>query len=428
MNLHELLQKALLNARAICDQAEKESRDFTAEERNQIEGYLKEANDLKEQIKAAEGDANLRKAVLDFAAAFEAEPGKGSGQPTPAAKRGTIGERFVNAPEWKAWLKSMGGRVPEKGRIAGVPPVEYKDLLGQFMRRKELITGESDTSAGAFVQTDYTGIYEPLGRYDLNVLNLVQRRTTTSDLVHFVRQTTQITQATPVAEANVTEYSGATGEVSGEKPEGTSKWEAVTEPVKTIAVWIPATRRALADVGQLRGLIDQELRSDTYEELEDQILNGDNIGENFHGILNTAGILTQAWNADILTTTRQAITTLLVTGRSRPTAWVFNPLDWEQVELMQDTTGRFYGNGPFSQGPMTLWGVPVAQSQSIDEGTFLLGDWRKAILWDREAATITVSDSHEDFFIRNMVAILCELRAALGVIRPSGFVVIEEGS
>jgi HK97 family phage major capsid protein len=199
-------------------------------------------------------------------------------------------------------------------------------------------------------------------------------------------------------------------------------FEKVHATVKTIAVYVGATKRALSDAAQIRGIIDQELRDDLNEELEDQVLNGDGIGENFTGLLNTAGVLTQAFNATILTTCRQAVTTLQVTGRARPNAWVFNPTDWETVELLQDGVNRYYGNGPFSQGPTQLWGYPVVTSQSKAAGTAILGDWRKAVIWDREQASISVTDSHDDWFIRNMIAILAEMRAAFGVIRPSGFV------
>jgi HK97 family phage major capsid protein len=72
-----------------------------------------------------------------------------------------------------------------------------------------------------------------------------------------------------------------------------------------------------------------------------------------------------------------------------------------------------------------LWGVPVVQSFFQPQGTAWLANWRKAVLWDREAATISVSDSHSDFFIRNMVAILAEMRAAFGIIRPSAFVEVD---
>lgn len=78
-----------------------------------------------------------------------------------------------------------------------------------------------------------------------------------------------------------------------------------------------------------------------------------------------------------------------------------------------------------AQGPRTLWGVPVAQSFFQTQGTGWLGNWRKMVLWDREEGNISVSDSHEDFFIRNMVAILAEMRAAMGVIRPSAFVEVD---
>jgi hypothetical protein len=40
-------------------------------------------------------------------------------------------------------------------------------------------------------------------------------------------------------------------------------------------------------------------------------------------------------------------------------------------------------------------------------------------------ATITATDSHSDFFIRNIIAILAEMRAAFGIIRPSAFVEVD---
>lgn len=420
MNLREQYRKLLSDARAIAAKAEAEGRDFTADEKQQIENLLTEAKTVKAQIEKAESDASLRKQLDELGALFE-DPQEPPTQPT---RKGTIGEQFVNSPQWQGWMKQMGGRVPEGARGVQSPPVKFKTLL------KELITGASDASAGAFVETDYTRIYEALGRYPLTLFDLISRRTTTSDLVHFVRQTTQVQEAAGVPEANVTTYSGATGEISGLKPEGVSRWEPVTTPVETIAVWIPATKRALADVAQLRGLIDQELRDDCLEELEQQMINGTGIGGQLTGLANTAGVLAQAWNVNLLTTTRQAITTLLVTGRQTPTAWLIHPQDWETVDLLQDAQNRYYWQGPRGTGPAQLWGVPVVQCQSLTQGTGYLGNWRKMVLWDREEATITVSDSHEDFFIRNMVAILCELRAALGVIRPSAFVEVpfESGS
>jgi HK97 family phage major capsid protein len=129
--------------------------------------------------------------------------------------------------------------------------------------------------------------------------------------------------------------------------------------------------------------------------------------------------------SDILVTTRKAITNLLMNGKQVPSAFVLNPEDWETIELLKDSEGRFRWGGPIARGPKTLWGVPVAESFFQPQGSAWLGNWSKAVLWDREQANISVSDSHADFFIRNMVAILAELRAAFGVIRPTAFVEVD---
>jgi HK97 family phage major capsid protein len=45
-----------------------------------------------------------------------------------------------------------------------------------------------------------------------------------------------------------------------------------------------------------------------------------------------------------------------------------------------------------------------------------------AQLYDREEASIRISEQHSDFFIRNAIVILAEQRLALAVKRPEAFV------
>jgi len=416
--LKEKLQKLLLDASAVCARAEGEDRDFTADERQKVANLLEEAGKVKKQISEKEGDAQLMQQISIMGEALEmGQTPSGRADSVPAGRGKTLGEQFVGAKAFQDWYAHVapGGRISMSAQGLTSPPVEFKTLL----------TGDSSTSAGAFVETDYTGIYEALGRQELTVRGLISLRQTGSDLVEFVRQTAKVTQAAVVPEANVTDYAGSTGEISGEKPEAAMAFEQVTAAVKTIAAWIPATKQALSDAAQIRGIIDQELRADLEEELEDQIINGSGVGTDFTGILATAGILAQAWDTDILTTARKAITTARVTGRVRPTAWLLNPEDWETIDLLTAADGHFYFGGPQRMGVKTLWALPVVESETLTQGTGLLGDWKKAVLWDREQASIQVSDSHADFFIRNMVAFLAEMRAAFGVIRPSGFVEVD---
>jgi len=411
MSIKEKYTALMQEAKAIAEQAVAEDRGFTEDEKTRVNGMIEDAKKLKDSMQIAEQLSDMEKGLE----AIKEKKQKFGG---------SIADQMMSDEQFKLWYKTVApnGVISESRKGLISPAVEIKNL-GMF--KKDLITGSDANSAGAFITAENTGIYEAIGRYPTVLRNLISIRETNSDAVEFVRQTAQVTQAAPTAEANVTDYNAYTGEISGEKPEGAVTYEKVNEPVKTVAVWIPATKRALSDAAQIRGMIDQELREDLADELENQLFNGNGVGENFTGIANQAGTLLETFDTDIIKTTRHALTTLRVTGRQNPTAWVFNPADWENVELLKDAENRYYYGGPVAAGPKTLWGVPVVESFHAQAGSAWLANWRKAVLWDRQQATISMSDSHADFFIRNMIAVLAEMRAAFGLIRPSAFVEVK---
>jgi HK97 family phage major capsid protein len=284
------------------------------------------------------------------------------------------------------------------------------------------------------VQTERQNILELLGRPTLTLRDLVSVRQTGSDSVEYVRQLTQPLSAATVAEATSAAAPTAPGTAGalvpavggGYKPEGAITFEKVTASVKTIAEWIPATKRSIADAPQLRSLIDQELKADLAQVEELQMLNGDGSGENLTGILQTSGIQTQAASATVdgldplLETTLKAKTKARVGGRTVPNGYLLNPIDNERIQLAR------LAKNPANEGTAgaipTLHGLPVVESENIAAGTALVGDFKRAVLWDREQASVSVTDSHADFFIRNLVAILAEERVAFGVTRPKAFV------
>jgi len=421
------LQKAMKAASDVCDMCEKENREFTAEERSFITSALGDAANLKKQLKQLESDEAMRGQIEAFA---EGAASAKSRTAEKAAKRdyfngdierNTIGAAFTESPEFQKWLSEVApsGRVAEKSRVQS-PAMQVKRLS-----RKALVTGESNTSAGAFVETDYTGLYGSLGTFPLTVADLFSQGQTTSDLVHFVRQTRESDESEAVPESNVTKYTGATGQVSGEKPEGTIAFEPVTTPVRTIAVWIPATKRALADVPFIRSIIDGSLLRDLAVEKERQLLYGNGVGENLTGIASTPHTLVQPFDTRIDITARRAVTALQVVGRTSPTAWLMNPYDWETFDLLEDNEGRYVYGGPKALGQKVLWGAPVVISHLQPQGTAWLANWKDGFVWDREQANISVTDNHSDFFIRNMIAILAEERLAFGVLRPQSFIQVD---
>lgn len=428
------LQKAALvhtqKAREIIEaNADKSPSEWGDNTRVDYDTAIKAAKDLLDQIKVAKQDL----AILDQAKSLAGEIGEpavgdldAQGNRPIRERVKSLGLQVVESPEFKAMLKPFtsadgGIRIGEKTRIQS-DPISIKGLF----------VGGTDTSAGAFVVNEQTGIVEMLGRKELKIRDLISVRRTGSDTVEYVEQTSHTNAAAVVAEATSSaapQAPAGTGQADlvrdangGYKPEGSWAFVRRTAVVKTIAEWVPATKRALADVAQLEGLINDELRADIAEAEEEQILAGDGSGENFTGIRNWSGIQTQAFSTDIFETIRKAITKARYVGRVNPNAVVISPATAEIIDLAKDLNGAYRYGGPQSIGPRTVWGVPTVVSETQADTDVLVGDFSKAVLWDREDTTVTISDSHADFFIRNMVAILGEERAAFALTRPKAIV------
>ena len=420
--LVEQIKASLKSARDIAERAEKDGdRDFTDAERAEVQAKMTEAGELKKRLDQAKADEKMRAAIADLGDGIglvDDPAGKGakrtpSGLIIPDGKK-SIGQHFIESAEYQDLLKSAPNGQFQKNQRVQSRPVGFKDL----------ITGASQTSAGALVQEDWRGLQVGLDAFQrpLRLRDVVTPGTTSSDTVKYARITGTTNNAAPVPEAT------ATSGTSGTKPESGLTLAEVTTPVKTIAHWIPITKRALSDAAQVRTLIDAFLRYGLEEELEDQMISGDGTGENFEGLANVSGIQAQPFDTDALVTTRRAKTLVRTVGRSVANAYLINPVDLEDIDLLKDGNEHFYFGGPAAAGgAQTLWGVPVVETEAVPAGTAYVGDFRKAILWDREQASITVSDSHADFFVRNMVAILAELRAAFGVLKPNAFVEIDLG-
>ena len=93
---------------------------------------------------------------------------------------------------------------------------------------------------------------------------------------------------------------------------------------------------------------------------------------------------------------------------------------------MQDGNMHYYMGGPVAAGGnTTMWGLPVVESEVLERGSAWVGDFTKAVLYDRQQASIAVTDSHANFFVRNLVAILAETRVALAFLQPAAFVQVE---
>jgi HK97 family phage major capsid protein len=149
----------------------------------------------------------------------------------------------------------------------------------------------------------------------------------------------------------------------------------------------------------------------------DQLLNADGTGTNTLGFLNAPDLQSQA--ISLIETN----TDFFATGI------VVNPTDWTTIELLKDDNGRYLVGqltvpdefGRLRTAP-ALWGRPIAVSKSLAQGSVLVGAFATASqLFRRMGLLIEATNTDQDDFIKNLVTIRAELRAALAIYAGAAF-------
>jgi HK97 family phage major capsid protein len=429
----EQLEKLVHDMEELADACD-EKGTFDGEDQSRMLQMAADAKRLKTELVVQGETSGTLDETKTFLASLGSNPdadettkiaGK-NGIPGSIAAGRTMGQTFVESDAYQKFLSdySQGGIIPNSTKGIRSQPMQ----LAGF---KTLITGVSATSAGALTENQrYAPITDLVGERELTIRDLCTKGTTTTDTVEYVRVTSKTNNAAPVAEATTAALpaaptpAGAEITAGGYKPESALALEVVSTTVKTLAHWIPITKRAAADAGQVRTMVDNFLRYGLKEEEEDQILNGSGSGENLTGILNSSPLTVGSAGTD-LDAVVDGIRTVRVTGRRRPTGMVVHPNDWFSTGflLAKDSAGNYLIGDPGQSidAVRSLWGLAVVVTEAMTENTILIGDFRFAVIWDREQAAISVSDSHADFFIRNLLAILAEERLAFGVLDPQAF-------
>jgi HK97 family phage major capsid protein len=116
-----------------------------------------------------------------------------------------------------------------------------------------------------------------------------------------------------------------------------------------------------------------------------------------------------------------------------------HPSNWLASRLLRDgaggTVGGYFGAGPFGVAAQnagaaglfgqTMWDLPVALSTTVGLGTAIVGGFSTAAqIARRGGPTVEASNSHDDYFVKDLVSIRAEQREALCVFRPAAFTVV----
>lgn len=342
----------------------------------------------------------------------------------------SLGAQFIESPQYGA-VKSADGR----GGSWSSGTVELKGWSAAAGVKTLLSEGTSGTPGPGYapiqnptVLPGVTGIlFQPL-----TIADLIPSGTATTPLIRYLVETAVTNAAAATAEGSL-------------KPESGIAFGKVDETLHKITTFLPVTDEMLEDYAQIQAYIDARLTLFVKIQEETQLLRGDGTGSNLVGILNRAGLAPTVGAKGSVVPAGQtaavgsyaspaadndmdaiyrAITQVRVTSFLEPDAVVIDPAAWATIMLSKNAQGQYYAGGPFmglGTAP-SLWGKPVTSTTAMPANTALTGAFAQACqLFRKGGLTVEASNSHADFFQRNMTAIRAEERLGLAVYRPGAF-------
>lgn len=381
--------------------ASAKDRDLTDDESTEVDKHLAEVKSYDEKIAAQAKSAEQRQALVGLEP-DEPKPIKKDDKPAR-----TIGEFVVKS----GFATQVKDRATSGGKWSVSSP-EFKAAGDPLL--------ESDISGGLAVQ--YGGVLETKYR-KLTVANLMSSGTLSQPTLTYWQQGTLTGDVGTVAE-------GAA------KPNLNFDFGTVTETLAKIAGVTKVSDEMTQDADFMVSIVRSQLLQRLALIEEDQLLNGNGTAPNVSGILDRSGVQTDATVAGL--TAKKALDgilhaiTLVETGSFIPAdGIVINPEDYELVRLGIDGNSQYYGGGPFTGAygndgfslQPGLWTLPTVVTPAIAQGTVLVGAFRTgAQVFRKGGVRLESTNSNEDDFKKNLVALRVEERVGLAVYYPTAFV------
>jgi len=357
-----------------------------SEKSAEYEAIDKDVKALLEQHAALKGTQDAMKAF------------NGAGDTQEATEAKSPGEEFIQSKGFQNVLEAPGQK-----RSTG--NVELKTTL---------------TLSGA------AGVVFP--QYSQQVVQLRFQRLTIADLLPS-GQMSGGSLIYPV-ESTFTNAAATVAE-GGAKPASTLAITNVTENIKKIAHTIKISDETLQDALAVRSYVDGRMVLGVQIKEEQQIYAGAGSGSQLTGITQRSGLQTaQAKGTDAaVDAIFKQITNIRKNAFLEPDGIVIHPTDWMNLRLTVDSNGNYYAGGPFTGAYGTnmpvvdsLWGLRVVVTTAATAGTALVGAFaQSAQLFRKGGLTVEATNSNEDDFLNNLVAIRAEERILLAVYYPAGF-------
>lgn len=335
--------------------------------------------------------------LADRVAAMEQKLTSGGGE---GDRELSIGEQFTKSDGFKALAegRQSRARLNIKTAIINQQPVNTSQPLVQGDRLQGIVA---------------------LPNRILHMRDLLPVGRTNSNLIEFAKENVFTNNAGPTISGSPEQVENVT------KPESAITFTLATEPVRTLAHFIPASTQVLSDSPMLESYINGRLMYGLKLKEDTQILTGTGINGQLQGLYtnrtaySVSSPMIATTKLDVL---RDAVKQAQV-SEYMPTAIILNPIEWYKLETAKDSQGRYLFANPQAQSQPMLWGLPVVVTNSLTANTFLVGAFDMAAqIWDRQDAVVEMSLEDSTNFQKNMVTIRCEERLAVTIYRASALI------
>ncbi len=406
--------------------------DLTDDQKAEVLELTKEIEGLKTDQAEAEAAVVLEQEVRQASDAVSPvdEPAQTdtraavTHEPLPS-----MGKQFTDSDAYKKFFGPSGS----------TPSGDWNTGSVDLSTKATMTSGGTISGYGPFQQFVPGVVETPTEQ--LTVADLLPSNTATAPQIQFFRESLATNSAAGVAEA-------------AGKPESVLDFTPESNSLTKIATYLPVTDEMLEDAPAIQNYINSRLAMFIRTEEEQQILRGvgtssnevegfiDNFALNRVGSATVTGTAVANKGTAIYGDFLQIMNNQRGSSQMDPDALIVHPSMFGTLINRFDTAGQYYGGGPLSpglyggglnagsnrlsQGGVSLWTVPIYVTTQVGVGTALLGNFSQgAALWRKGGISVSASNSHSDFFKKNLTAIRAEERLALTVYRPEAFTVIK---
>jgi HK97 family phage major capsid protein len=331
----------------------------------------------------------------------------------PAA---SLGDAFVKSAGYKA-LQQRG----LKGNWT-TGPIEFGTKLGDGGSPALQVVSEAGnapfTAATNYNPQILPGVQGPVEQR-LTIADLLGQGTTGSNAIVYLKETLGTVKGAI--------DSGGDFVLTGEgalKPVAEIEFEKASATVDKIATFLPISDEMMEDEPQVVSYINGRLSLFVRQAEELYLLDA---------ILDVAASASSAGEIDgdgLFDGIAAAMMHVRTDAGLEPDAVVVTPLDAAKMDVAKATgSGIYHSGGPYAAPNQNPWGLRRVVTTAGTDTAPLVGAFREgATVWRRGGLSVEASNSHADYFRRNLTALRAEERLAITIFRDDAFQIVDATS